>query len=128
MAITFIFCCNVTLFGIVFNVFIHFFTWIMQQKITPFLWFDHNAEEAINHYLSIFKNAKVLSMNRYGPGAPMPAGTLLTATLQIEGQEFVLLNGGPHYTFSPAISFVINCTNQEEVDYYWNALKEGGEE
>ncbi|HEV2612843.1 MAG TPA: VOC family protein [Noviherbaspirillum sp.] len=96
------------------------------QKITPFLWFDGQAEEAANFYTSIFKNSKVLAINHYGDGAPMPKGTVMTAQFALDGQEFVALNGGPHYHFTPAISFVVNCETQEEVDYYWNKLTDGG--
>jgi predicted 3-demethylubiquinone-9 3-methyltransferase (glyoxalase superfamily) len=98
------------------------------QKITPFLWFDQQAEEAMNFYVSIFTDSKILSVNRYGEGAPLPSGTVMTASFQIEGQEFVALNGGPVFQFTPAISFVVSCKNQEEVDKYWNKLSEGGQE
>lgn len=98
------------------------------QKITPFLWFDGRAEEAMNFYVSIFKNSKVLSVNRYGKGAPMPEGTVLTASFSLDGQTFVALNGGPMFQFTAAISFVVNCENQQEVDEYWSKLTEGGEE
>lgn len=101
------------------------------QKITPFLWFDNKAEEAVNFYVSIFKNSKIGSIARYGEaGAEVsgrPKGTVMTVTFQIEGQEFVALNGGPIFTFSPAISFVVNCETQEEVDRLWEKLSEGGE-
>ena len=97
------------------------------QKITPFLWFDGNAEEAVNLYTSIFKNSKIEAITRYGAGGPGPEGTVMTATFQLDGQKFMALNGGPHYTFSPAISFVINCETQEEVDWFWEKLTEGGE-
>ena len=96
------------------------------QKITPFLWFDKQAEEAMNFYVSIFKNAKVLSINRYGKGAPLPEGTVLTASFELNGLKFVALNGGPLYKFSPATSFVVDCDTQEEVDYYWEKLGDGG--
>lgn len=96
------------------------------HKITPFLWFDHQAEEAMNFYVSVFKNSKVLSVNRYGKNAPMPEGTVLTANFELDGQKFVALNGGPMYQFSPAISFVVNCETQAEVDYYWDKLGAGG--
>ncbi len=96
------------------------------QKITPCLWFDNNAEEAIKFYMSIFKNSKLLEKSYYGEGAPLPAGTLLTATFQIEGQEFMVLNGGPMFKFSEAISFSIDVKTQDELDYYWNNLLEGG--
>ena len=98
------------------------------QKITPFLWFDTQAEEAMNFYLSIFKNSKVLSVNRYGEGGPGPKGSVMTASFLLEGQEFVALNGGPHYKITPAISFVVSCESQEEVDAYWEQLSAGGRE
>jgi len=97
------------------------------QKITPFLWFDNNAEEAVNFYVSLFKNSKVLSITRYGEAGPGPAGTVLTAAFQLQGQEFIALNGGPQFKFSEAISFSVNCETQEEVDQYWEKLSEGGE-
>lgn len=97
------------------------------QKITPFLWFDNNAEEAANFYVSIFKNSKVLSVSRYGDAGPGPKGTAMVAEFQIDGQEFVALNGGPRFKFTEAISFVINCDTQEEVEYFWDKLSEGGE-
>jgi predicted 3-demethylubiquinone-9 3-methyltransferase (glyoxalase superfamily) len=96
------------------------------QKITPFLWFDNNAEEAINFYVSIFKNSKLLSMNRYGEAGPGPKGTVMSATFQLEGQQFMALNGGPHFTFSPAISLFVNCETQQEVDELWEKLSAGG--
>ena len=95
--------------------------------ITPFLWFDNNAEEAMNFYVSVFKNSKVLTVSRYGEAGPGPAGSVMTAEFQIEGQEFVLLNGGPRFQFTEAISFVVNCDTQEEVDYFWEKLSEGGQ-
>lgn len=98
------------------------------QKITPFLWFDHQAEEAMNFYLSVFKDSQVLSINRYGAEGPGPEGTVMTAKFVIEGQEFVALNGGPQFNFSEAISFVINCETQEEIDDYWEKLSEEGTE
>jgi len=101
------------------------------QKITPFLWFDNQAEEAVNFYISIFKNSKIVGVTRYGEaGADVsgkPKGTVMTIAFRIEGQEFVALNGGPAFTFSPAISFVVNCETQEEVDNLWEKLSEGGE-
>ena len=101
------------------------------QKITPFLWFDNQAEEAVNYYISIFKNSKIVGVTRYGEaGANVsgkPNGTVMTIAFRIEGQEFVALNGGPAFTFSPAISFVVNCETQEEVDNLWEKLSEGGE-
>jgi predicted 3-demethylubiquinone-9 3-methyltransferase (glyoxalase superfamily) len=98
------------------------------QKITPFLWFDHEAEEAMNFYVSIFKNSKIISMTRYGEGSPGPAGQVMTGTFQLEGQEFMALNGGPEHKFTEAISFFVDCKTQEEVDDLWNKLTEGGEE
>ena len=97
------------------------------QKIIPFLWFDGKAEEAMNFYTSIFKNSKIGSIARYGEGGPGPTGTVRTATFQLDGQEFMALNGGPLFTFSPAISFFVNCETQEEVDELWEKLSEGGE-
>ena len=100
-----------------------------KQKITPFLWFDGNAEEAMNLYTSIFKNAKVGKIIRYGKGGPGPEGSVLTASFELEGQEFVALNGGPAFKFTEAVSFVVNCETQEEVDMYWNKLiADGGQE
>ncbi|MGB8192074.1 MAG: VOC family protein [Chitinophagaceae bacterium] len=96
------------------------------QKITPFLWFDNNAEEAINLYTSVFKDAKVTNMARYGKEGPGPEGTVMTASFVLNGQEFIALNGGPHFKFTEAVSFVINCEDQEEVDHYWDRLSEGG--
>lgn len=98
------------------------------QKITPFLWFDSNAEEAMNFYLSIFKNSKVLSVIRYGEAGPGPKGTVMAATFQLEGQEFQALNGGPAYKFTPAISLFVSCETQQEVDTLWKKLLEGGRE
>lgn len=96
------------------------------QKITPFLWFDGKAEEAMNFYTSIFKNSKVGNVVRYGEAGPGPKGSVMSATFEIEGQEFYALNGGPVFNFTPAISFFVKCTTQDEVDYYWNKLLEGG--
>ena len=98
-----------------------------KQKITPFLWFNDNAEEAMNFYTSIFKNSKIGSVARYGEGGPGPKGSVMTATFQIEGQEFIALNGGPHFKFTEAISFVVDCKTQEEVDEFWEKLSAGGE-
>jgi predicted 3-demethylubiquinone-9 3-methyltransferase (glyoxalase superfamily) len=97
------------------------------QKITPFLWFDGKAEEAMHFYVSIFKNSKAGSITRYGDAGPGPKGTVMVVTFQLDGQEFIALNGGPQFTFSPAISFVVNCETQEEVDAFWEKLSEGGE-
>lgn len=96
------------------------------QTITPFLWFDNQAEEAMNFYLSIFKNSKQLSVARYGAGGPGPAGSVMTVSFELDGQRFVALNGGPLFKFTEAISFVINCETQEEVDWYWNNLTANG--
>ncbi len=103
------------------------------QKITPFLWFDDNAEEAVNFYVSIFKNSKVVTITRYSEAAAQaagrPKGSVMTAAFQLEGQNFVALNGGPHFKFTEAISFVVNCETQEEVDYFWEKLTaDGGQE
>jgi predicted 3-demethylubiquinone-9 3-methyltransferase (glyoxalase superfamily) len=97
------------------------------QKISPFLWFDGKAEEAMNFYVSIFKNSKIGTVTRYAEGGPGPAGTVMTATFQLEGQEFMALNGGPVFVFSQAISFFVSCETQEEVDELWERLSEGGE-
>ena len=97
------------------------------QKIAPFLWFDDKAEEAMNFYVSIFKNSKVVSISRYGEGGPGPKGTVMTGTFELEGQKFMALNGGPHFKFSPAISFFVNCETQTEVDALWEKLSAGGE-
>ncbi len=97
------------------------------QKITPFLWFDSNAEEAMNFYVSIFKNSKVLKVTRYGEAGPGPKGTVMSATFQLKGQDFFALNGGPLFSFTPAISFFVNCETQQEVDELWEKLSEGGQ-
>jgi predicted 3-demethylubiquinone-9 3-methyltransferase (glyoxalase superfamily) len=96
------------------------------QKITPFLWFDDKAEEAMNFYVSIFKNSKRGRISRYGEAGPGPKGTVMVATFQLEGQEFMALNGGPHFKFTEAISLVVNCETQDEVDGFWEKLSEGG--
>jgi predicted 3-demethylubiquinone-9 3-methyltransferase (glyoxalase superfamily) len=100
---------------------------IHMQKINPFLWFDGKAEEAMNFYVSVFKNSKAVSVTRYGEGGPGPKGTVMSATFELEGQRFLALNGGPQFTFSPAISFFVNCETQSEVDELWEKLSEGGE-
>ena len=97
-----------------------------QQKITPFLWFDGKAEEAMNFYVSIFKNSKVVQLTRYGDAGPGPKGTVMSAIFQLEGQEFYALNGGPQFKFSPAISMFVNCETQQEVDELWEKLSAGG--
>src|SRR5579859_4865688 len=99
----------------------------MSQHITPFLWFNGQAEEAMNFYVSIFKNSKVGSIARCGDAGPGPKGSVITATFQLDGQEFMALNGGPLFTFTPAISFFVNCETQEEVDELWEKLSAGGE-
>jgi predicted 3-demethylubiquinone-9 3-methyltransferase (glyoxalase superfamily) len=99
------------------------------QKITPFLWFDGNGEEAINFYTSVFKDAATVHISRYGKGAPMPEGTMMSGVFRLQGQEFMALNGGPMFQFTPAISFFVRCSTQDEVDYFWKELiKEGGAE
>jgi predicted 3-demethylubiquinone-9 3-methyltransferase (glyoxalase superfamily) len=101
----------------------------MTQKITPMLWFDNQAEEAMNFYVSIFKNSEVLDISRYGEGGPGPGGQVMVASFKLDGQNFSALNGGPMFKFTEAVSFVIDCDGQDEVDYYWNALTaDGGEE
>jgi predicted 3-demethylubiquinone-9 3-methyltransferase (glyoxalase superfamily) len=97
------------------------------QKITPFLWFDGKAEEAMNFYVSIFKNSRAGKVTRFGEGGPAPKGTVMTASFQIEGQEFTALNGGPQYEFTPAISLFVNCGDQAEVDELWEKLSAGGQ-
>jgi predicted 3-demethylubiquinone-9 3-methyltransferase (glyoxalase superfamily) len=97
------------------------------QKITPFLWFDGKAEEAMNFYVSIFKHAKVGRVSRWGDAGPGVKGTVMSATFTLEGQEFFALNGGPHYSFTPAISFFVDCKTQDEVDELWEKLSAGGE-
>jgi predicted 3-demethylubiquinone-9 3-methyltransferase (glyoxalase superfamily) len=102
------------------------------QKITPFLWFDNQAEEAVNYYISIFKNAKILNVARYGDdgakASGRPKGSVMTVSFQLDGQQFVALNGGPVFSFSPAISFVVNCQTQQEIDGLWEKLSAGGEQ
>ncbi len=97
-------------------------------KITPMLWFDNNAEDAAQFYTSIFKTSKIAEVSRYGDAGPGPRGQAMVVRLQLEGQEFLALNGGPQYKFTEAISFVVNCETQEEVDYYWDKLSAGGKE
>lgn len=98
------------------------------QKITPFLWFDGNAEEATNFYVSIFKNSKIEGVTRYGEAGPGPEGSVMTVAFQLEGQNFVALNGGPEFTFTPAISFAVNCASQQEIDELWEKLTDSGKE
>jgi len=97
------------------------------QKITPFLWFDGKAEEAMKFYTSIFKNSKIGSVSRYGDAGPGPKGTVMSATFELEGQKFMALNGGPQCKFTTAISFFVNCETQQEVDELWEKLSAGGE-
>ena len=98
------------------------------KRITPFLWFDGKAEEAMNFYVSVFKNSKVGSVTRYGEGGPGPKGSVMTATFELDGQEFMALNGGPEFKFTEAISFYVNVETQEEVDELWEKLSQGGQQ
>src|SRR5882757_9794724 len=95
-------------------------------KITPFLWFDGQAEEAVNLYVSIFKNSKIGAVSRYGDAGPGPKGSVMVVSFELDGQGFTALNGGPQFKFSPAISFVVNCETQAEIDEFWDKLSEGG--
>ena len=97
------------------------------QKITPFLTFNDQTEEAVNLYVSIFRNSKIVSVSRYGEGGPGPKGSVMSASFLLEGQEFMALNGGPHFTFADGISLFVSCETQEEVDELWEKLAEGGE-
>jgi predicted 3-demethylubiquinone-9 3-methyltransferase (glyoxalase superfamily) len=97
------------------------------QEITPFLWFDDKAEEAVNFYCSLFKKSSIESVNRYGEVGPGEPGSVMTVSFQLNGQDFIALNGGPHYSFTPAISFMVTCDTQAEVDELWEKLSEGGE-
>jgi predicted 3-demethylubiquinone-9 3-methyltransferase (glyoxalase superfamily) len=101
------------------------------QRITPFLWFDNTAEDAVNYYVSVFKNARIEGVWRYGKEASaasgQPEGTVMSVSFVLDGQQFVALNGGPHFRISEAVSFVVNCESQEEIDYYWNRLSDGGD-
>lgn len=98
------------------------------QKIVTFLWFDNQAEEAINLYTSVFKNSKITSVAHYGETGPGEKGSVMTINFELEGQAFIALNGGPHFKFTEAVSLFVNCTTQEEVDELWNKLSEGGQE
>ena len=100
----------------------------MPMKITPNLWFDTQAEEAAGFYTSVFKNSRIVSVARYPEGGPGPAGTVMTVEWELDGQRFVGINGGPQFTFDEAVSFLIDCADQEEIDYYWAALSDGGDE
>ena len=97
------------------------------QKVTPFLWFDGKAEEAATFYVSLFKNAKLGEVRRYPEGSPAPMGSAMSASFQIDGQDYIAFNGGPHFKFTPAVSLFVNCETQEEVDELWEKLSEGGE-
>ncbi|TMQ69694.1 MAG: VOC family protein [Candidatus Eisenbacteria bacterium] len=99
-----------------------------KQKITPFLWFDSNAEEAAEFYTSVFKHSKIHKTTRYGDAGPGPKGSVMTISFQLEGQDFLALNGGPQFKFNEAISFMVNCDNQKEVDEMWSRLSQGGQE
>lgn len=96
------------------------------SKITPCLWFDTEAEEAMNFYVSVFRNAKAGAVSHYGDHGPMPAGTVMTASFELDGMPFVALNAGPAFKFNEAISLMVNCADQDEIDYYWEKLSEGG--
>ena len=98
------------------------------QKITPCLWFDTQAEEAATYYTSIFKSSRIVEVARYGQAGPRPEGSVMTVSFELDGQQFVALNGGPEFTFNEAISFQVSCETQEEVDEFWSRLSEGGEE
>jgi predicted 3-demethylubiquinone-9 3-methyltransferase (glyoxalase superfamily) len=98
------------------------------QKITPCLWFDTEGEDAANLYTSLFPNSKIVEIARYGSAGPRPEGTVMTVLFELGGQRFLALNGGPDFTFSEAVSFQVDCENQEEVDYFWSKLSEGGEQ
>ncbi|MDQ6820645.1 MAG: VOC family protein [Actinomycetota bacterium] len=100
----------------------------MAQPITPFLWFDSEAEDAAKYYTSIFPNSRITNVSHYTEAGPRPAGTVMTVEFDLDGQRFHALNGGPHYSFSEAISFVVSCETQEDVDYYWERLSQDGEE
>jgi predicted 3-demethylubiquinone-9 3-methyltransferase (glyoxalase superfamily) len=98
------------------------------QKITSCLWFDTQGEEAARFYTTVFENSRILDVARYGPAGPGPEGTVMTVTFELDGHRFIALNGGPQFTFDEAISFQVSCETQDEVDYFWNRLSEGGEE
>ena len=98
------------------------------QKLTPFLWFDTEGEDAAEFYVSVFPNSRIVDVTHYGEAGPRAAGTVMTVTFELDGQRFVALNGGPDFTFSEAISFEVECDDQDEVDSYWNTLSEGGEQ
>jgi len=97
------------------------------QKISPFLWFDNQAEEAANFYVSVFKNGKIKKIARYGEAGPGPKGSVMTVAFELDGQEFTALNGGPQFKFNEAVSFVVRCATEAEVDDYWDKLSQGGQ-
>jgi len=97
-----------------------------RARITPFLWFDSKAEEAANHYISIFPNSRIIEVSRYGAEGPGPKGSAMSVTFELDGQEFIALNGGPVFSFNPAVSFFVKCQTQAEVDHYWDRLCAGG--
>jgi predicted 3-demethylubiquinone-9 3-methyltransferase (glyoxalase superfamily) len=100
---------------------------VSPQKITTFLWFDNNAQEAVNFYCSVFKNSKILLTTHYGETGPGPKGSVMTIDFELDGQRFTALNGGPNFKFTEAISLVVHCDTQDEIDYYWEKLSEGGQ-
>lgn len=100
----------------------------MARRITPFLWFDTQAEEAAKHYVSIFKSSKIVKTTRYNEAGPGPKGSVMTVEFRLDGQDLIALNGGPHFKFNEAISLSVDCKDQREVDYYWKMLSAGGEE
>lgn len=99
----------------------------MQDKITPCFWFDGNAEEAVSFYTSIFTESRVVATSRYGEGAPLPAGTVMTISFELQGRSFLAINGGPQFQFSPAISMMVSCETQQEIDHLWKELSQGGQ-
>lgn len=98
------------------------------DKISPFLWFENQAEEAANFYVSIFRNSKIKSVSRYPEGSPLPAGTVMVVNFELEGRDYMALNGGPHFKLTEAFSLVVHCDTQQEIDYYWEKLTAGGQE
>ena len=97
------------------------------QTISPFLWFDHQAEQAANFYVSVFRNSRITKVARYGDAGPGPAGSVMTVEFELDGQKFIALNGGPHFKFTEAVSFSVNCETQHDVDTYWDTLSAGGQ-
>jgi predicted 3-demethylubiquinone-9 3-methyltransferase (glyoxalase superfamily) len=98
------------------------------QKITPWLWFDTEAEEAANFYVSVFRNSRILDISRYGEAGPRPAGMVMTVAFELDGQQFAALNGGPEFSFNESVSFLVDCETQDEVDRFWKELSDGGEQ